>query len=180
MEKFNDTNEESPSITAESLIGDATDTQGEYMMHVEASAQILNLAVREGVLDQQALDIFVHDFKGAQNAFEVLKVRQSLTSLLYREAIDYSDILYKTGVIGRKDFEELKSNIGRGRVFTNQDLDQADELDKIAHQAAHNLRERILSNEDSLTAGERINEGLAGMQARRAIFPDKNKETDNE
>lgn len=109
-------------ITAESLTGKSANTVGEFMEHMRASAGMLDLAVKEGVVDQAQLEVFVNDFQNAQNAWEVLQIRTGLTRILYREAIDYSDILYNEGVIDLDNHRLLKSNLSKGSEFTTKDL----------------------------------------------------------
>ena len=57
------------------------------------------------------------------------RATEPITRILYREAIDYSEILLNRGIIDRSNAEALKANIQRGKEFTNKDLDWADSID---------------------------------------------------
>ncbi len=166
-------------ITAESLTGKSANTVGEFMEHMRASAGMLDLAVKEGVVDQAQLEVFVNDFQNAQNAWEVLQIRTGLTRILYREAIDYSDILYNEGVIDLDNHRLLKSNLSKGSEFTTKDLQDADELDKITKSVGDKIFSKgsptLDAAEFSGALGEEILRRLAKMDGRRAAFPKKNK-----
>lgn len=149
-----------------SLQGEQADTAGEYYMHLQTSVGLLNLAVEHCVVDDTTLDTFTHDFRQARNAWDVLQVQKPLTRLLYREAIDYSDILYRHKAIDAANYAALKANLAKGKEFTTRDLEDADHLDSVAARAARGL-------EDPGSASSQIFYGLRNMEQRKKLYPRK-------
>ncbi|HEY4502093.1 MAG TPA: hypothetical protein VJJ20_03455 [Candidatus Paceibacterota bacterium] len=153
-------------VELSSLQGEQVDTAGEYYMHLRASTDLTNLAVEHRVIDDATLDTFIHDFRQARNAWEVLQVQRPLTRLLYREAIDYSDILLKHSIIDSVNHRELKANLAKGKEFTTRDLEDADHLYSVAARAARGL-------EDPASASNQIFDGLRNMEQRKKLHPRK-------
>lgn len=149
-----------------SLQGEQANASGEYYMHLRTSVDLLNLASERGVIDEGTFDTFVHDFRNAQNAWEVLQTQHLLTRLLYRKAIDYSDILYHHGVINAANYRELKANLAKGKEFTTRDLEDADHPDSVAARAAYGL-------EAPDNASRQIFDGLRNMELRKKLHSGK-------
>ena len=149
-------------VEVSTLQGAQANTTGEYFMHLRTSVDLLNLAVGRGLLDEGAFNIYVHDFQNARNAWEVLQVQRPLMRLMYREAVDYSDILYHHGVIDVANYTALKANLTKGTEFTTRDLEDADHLDSVAARAASGL-------EAPSDAAQQIFDGLRRMELRKKL-----------
>lgn len=147
-------------VELSTLQGESANTAGEYYMHLRTAVDLLNLAAERNVIDVETFNGFVYDFRNARNARDMMQTYQVLTRLLYREAVDYSDILYRHGVIDFKNYRLLKENLGKGSEFTKRDLEDADHLDSVAARAASGL-------EDPGAAGKQILDGLRQMELRR-------------
>lgn len=149
-------------IELSTIQGTQADTAGEYYKHLQTSVDLLNLAAERGILDEERLNTLAHDFHNARNAQEVLHVQNPLLRVLYREAIDYSDILMRHRVIDAANYRELKSLLTKGKEFTARDLEEADHLDSVAARAANGL-------EDPSGAAQQIFDGLRQMDLRKKI-----------
>lgn len=146
------------------------DQRGEYPMHRDAALDLLNLASEKGVITDDQREVVIHDLHNARNAFEMLQASRVLTRRLYQEAVDYSDILLRHGVINQANYEELKSNLSRGKDFTTRDLENADHIDTLGAQAAAGI-------EDPSIAGEEILKGLDRMHLSKKIHPEKDSDS---
>jgi len=149
-------------VEVSTLQGAQADTAGEYYMHLRTSVDLLNLAAERGVIDEATLHIYINDFHHARNAWEVLQVQRPLTRLMYREAIDYSDILYRHQVIDAANYAVLEANLAKGKEFTARDFEDADHLDSLAARAASGL-------EVPGDAAQQIFDGLRRMELRKKL-----------
>lgn len=147
-------------IEPQTIRGADARTAGDYDMYLQISADLLNLAVEHETIDESTVATFINDFQNARNAWEVRQVQSPLTRLLYREAIDYSDILYNNGEINEANYKMLKSNIALGKEFTSSDLDDADRLDTVAVRTSN-------GSAHPAEAASEILEGLEQMELRR-------------
>jgi hypothetical protein len=149
-------------VELSTLQGAEANTAGEYYMHLRTSVDLLNLAAEHNVIDEGTFNTLVHDFQNARNAWDVLQVQRPLMRLMYREAVDYSDILYRHRVIDAANYSALKANLTKGKEFTTRDLEDADHLDSVAARPASGLE--ALSD-----AAQQIFDGLRRMELRKKL-----------
>ncbi len=142
--------------------GPEANTAGEYFRNLRASADLLNLAAERGIINEDMLNNFVHDFRDARNAWDVIKTRRPLLRMMYREAVDYSDILLYCGVIDARNYRALKEILSKGKEFTTRDLEAADHIDSVSARAAAGL-------EDPGNAAHQILDGLRQMELRKKL-----------
>ncbi len=121
------------------LIGDEACQLGQYWQNIRCARDLLEFAFANGVLNEEQAKVFIYDFQQASNAYEVLKIRGVLTRMMYLEAIDYSEILFRNWIIDRVNRDLLAENISKGEDWAKEDLAIADQLESSVFQISRTL-----------------------------------------
>ena len=114
MEKFENTaprhiTEEDVTLTfyrdidSESFI---VDRSGEYKNHLSETIALMNLAIKDGVMDDDETNSLLASLRKADNASELLKARQPLTEALAQSDVEYLHLISSNVTEGEDDFDE--------------------------------------------------------------------------